>query len=259
MKPKDPSPAEVRKLIESLHPRNCGKGLLRLGGKGDGGYLIPNDLDDIKYCFSAGVGDSIDFEIALAKCSVASFLIDGSIAELPSKASYFGGWGMKFDRMFLGAINDRTTWTMERWISKYPSHNFYGNAILKMDIEGSEYEALLSTPAWILEHFRIIVVEFHSLDRMFDAFGFPLIRACFQKLNEAFQVVHLHPNNCCPLHVRDEIEIPELMEFTFYNRFRNAGSFAPFTQTYPLPLDQDNIPDKDTLALPRCWYHQSIN
>ena len=30
--------------------------LIRIGSKNDGGYLIPNILNEIKFCYSAGIG-----------------------------------------------------------------------------------------------------------------------------------------------------------------------------------------------------------
>ncbi len=62
----------------------------------------------------------------------------------------------------------------------------------------------------------------------------------------------MHPNNCCGSVVRGEIEIPRLIEMTFYNKER-------VTQTSPrtdLPhlLDRENFSTKPPLILPKCWY-----
>ena len=53
---------DVESLIRRLHPRMTDKGLIRLGPAGDGGYLVPDDLDGIEACFSPGVGDLVGFE-----------------------------------------------------------------------------------------------------------------------------------------------------------------------------------------------------
>ena len=44
----------------------------------NGGYLVPNCLDDIKFCFSAGVDDKISFENDLYNRNIKSFLADYS-------------------------------------------------------------------------------------------------------------------------------------------------------------------------------------
>ncbi len=53
---------EVRELINKLRPISCDKTLIRLGPKGDGGYLVPDDLEGIVACFSPGVGSISKFE-----------------------------------------------------------------------------------------------------------------------------------------------------------------------------------------------------
>jgi hypothetical protein len=52
----------VRCLIKRLHPVTTDKKLVRIGGEGDGGYLVPDDLDGVMACFSPGVGATASFE-----------------------------------------------------------------------------------------------------------------------------------------------------------------------------------------------------
>ena len=59
--------------------------LIRLGNEGDGGYLIPDDLNGIEACFSPGVADNVNFEKALAERKIPSYLLDKSINKLPEK------------------------------------------------------------------------------------------------------------------------------------------------------------------------------
>ena len=55
--------------------------LIRLGGRGDGAYLIPDDLENIQACFSPGVCNSKFFEDDLTnffniKCHLCDFSTD---------------------------------------------------------------------------------------------------------------------------------------------------------------------------------------
>ena len=55
--------------------------LIRLGGRGDGAYLLPDDLQNIEACFSPGVCDSKLFEDDLTKkfnidCHMCDFSTD---------------------------------------------------------------------------------------------------------------------------------------------------------------------------------------
>src|SRR5882672_12776193 len=68
--------ASILDLITKVRPQNCGKDLIRIGSDRDGGYLLPDDLEGIQYCFSPGVGASADFENHLALLNIKSFLAD---------------------------------------------------------------------------------------------------------------------------------------------------------------------------------------
>ena len=49
--------------------------LVRIGGEGDGGYLLPDDLKGIRKCFSPGVSTTAEFEKHVARTyGIKSFL-----------------------------------------------------------------------------------------------------------------------------------------------------------------------------------------
>ena len=74
---------DLKELIHSLQPEICGRELIRVGGDADGGYLLPDDLDGIEYCFSPGVSSIADFENQLADRGIRSFMADYSVKEPP--------------------------------------------------------------------------------------------------------------------------------------------------------------------------------
>ena len=236
---------DIRNLIKRLRPQDCDKDLIRVGGSGDGGYLIPDDLDGIQYCFSPGVNTSSSFESELAQRGIRSFLADFSVDGPALQRPEF-----VFDKKFLGATDRGCYMTLQSWKDKYiPDHR--GDLILQMDIEGSEYEVIFNTPDKLLDQFRIIAIEFHYLDRLFDPATFLMLQSCFDKLLTYFDVVHIHPNNCCGGVATKDIEVPTMMEFTFINK-RRVVSRKP-QLVFPHRLDVDNTGEK-TFPLPRCWY-----
>lgn len=237
---------DARQLIKKLHPLDCGFDLIRVGAKGDGGYLIPDDLNGIEYCFSPGVSDLANFESQLADLNIKSFLADYSVASLPLDRQEF-----TFDKKFLGSSDRDPYFTMTTWKEKYLK-GYIGDLLLQMDIEGYEYETILSTPETLLDQFRIMVIEFHELDKIFDAFDFTLISACFEKLLKSFYVVHIHPNNTSEVVKRGDIAIPAVMEFTFLNKRRAKRNTVQ--TAFPHPLDADCGPALRHVALPKCWY-----
>jgi hypothetical protein len=241
--------AEVFGLISRLWPQDCGKNLIRIGGNADGGYLLPDDLEGIEYCFSPGVSKVADFESDLADRNIWSFLADYSVDAPPAERPEF-----TFDKKYLGSGDTEIAFTLKSWRDKYLK-DYAGDLLLQMDIEGCEYEVLLSTPADLLNEFRIMVIEFHYLDKLFDPLVYTLYKSCFGKILKHFHVAHIHPNNCCGGVQKGEIEIPRVMEFTFYNH--NRVNHTRNRHEFPHPLDRDNVLANKSLPLPKCWYSSS--
>lgn len=239
-------PAQVLQVIRSLRAQQCGKPLVRIGAANDGGYLLPDDLTDIEYCFSPGVNQLTEFETQLAQRNICSFLADYSVDGPPKLLPQF-----VFDKKFIGANDSDTYMTLASWKQRYLPQ-YQRDLILQMDIEGSEYEVILSTPAELLRSFRIIVLELHHLEKLFEPFAHSIIKACFDKLLSSFYVVHAHPNNCAGSVTQGGLQIPSVMEVTFYNRKRATP--GAYVQQFPHPLDAANCSTLPPLQLPRPWY-----
>lgn len=218
--------------------------LLRLGDQSDGGYLVPDDLNGLDACFSPGVSQEASFEADVAKLGVPCYMADYSVDNSPIRHALFD-----FEKRYLGSENDGVYITLEHWINlKQPNGKEF---ILQMDIEGSEYGVILTTPHHILQKFRIVVIEFHHLNDIFCPAGLQLIRATFQKLLQIFDIVHIHPNNCSSLVGRGYYQVPPVMEFTFLRKDR-IFSVIPAVD-FPHALDVKNAPNLPDIVLPDCW------
>ena len=96
-----------------------------------------------------------------------------------------------FDPKFIGVVNDESTFTMDARVRTHaPSA---GDLILQMDIEVAEWPVILNVSEEVLTRFRIIVLELHFLERLFDEVDFKFMAAALDRLLRAFQIVHLHP------------------------------------------------------------------
>lgn len=237
---------KVMRLIQLLKPVDTGVELMRIGGNGDGGYLIPNDLEGIDYCFSPGVSNSSVFEKDIAKRGIHSFLADYSVDAPAEESSQF-----TFDKKFLGTYESDVFMTMKEW-KENRIKDYAGDLLLQMDIEGSEYEVFANMEETLLAQFRIMVVEFHAFERFWDKAMYNLFFNALSKLGKHFYVVHLHPNNGSFVDTCGSVSIPCSLEITFLRKDR-AKSVKPIT-TFPHPLDIDNIPNKPSIILPECWY-----
>lgn len=237
---------EVRKLIGSLAPVAIEQALIRIGGEADGGYLIPDDLSGIAAAISPGVSTEIGFDIEMAKLGIDVIMADASVAGPPEENACF-----HFHQKYVDVFEDEHNIRLD---SLCASNGAQGkdDLILQMDIEGAEYRVLLDTNVETLKRFRIMVIEFHLLDRMFARFPFHMIRAVFQKLLQFHNVVHIHPNNGFKPVTRSGLDIPPVMEFTFYRKDRFTVSEGRSLE-FPHYLDRDNLAHCPSLVLPHCW------
>lgn len=244
--PKALHDAQVRALIRSLAPVATKAELVRIGGELDGGYLVPNDLEGIEVAVSPGVATEVSFDLAMAEMGLDVLMADGSVAGPPVQNRRF-----QFHPKFIDVFDDDRNMRLDslcNLIALKPGRD----RILQMDIEGAEYRSLLDLSDEALRSFRIMVIEFHHLDQMFSHFQFRMIRATFQKLHRHHHVVHIHPNNNVKIRQRKDLQIPSVMEFTFYRKDR-AEIVRDRKLTFPHPLDRDNTKRKPSMTLPVCW------
>ena len=235
----------VRRLIARLHPVTTRLPLIRIGAEGDGGYLVPDDLDGIAACFSPGVDNRASFESAMIARGIPCFLADRSVQGPPVTHAM-----IHFEHKFLGAIDDEGTLTLDRWVAdNAPASD---DLILQMDIEGAEWIVLLNTSPELLRRFRIIVMEVHDLERLFDKHAFPIIEAAFLRLLQDFHLVHNHPNNYGSSVRVGDLVIPRVLEMTWLRKDR-ADAIASARQ-FPHPLDVVNDPKSADVVLPPEWF-----
>ena len=235
----------LRKFMHSVQPMATQFELIRVGSDGDGGYLVPDDLIGIGPCFSPGVSSSANFELDLARRGIRSFLADYSVDSAPVENPL-----LSFRKKFLGPVDDEVYIRLSTWVEECAGDS--NDLILQMDIEGDEYTVFLDSDDDLLRRFRIIVVEFHALDHLADKFSAQFVKMVFDKLLRLFEVVHIHPNNCCTPYVYKGVEVPPVLEFTFLRKDR-ALARTPIS-SFPHPLDRANVAAQPDFPLPACWY-----
>lgn len=243
------SKKELQKFLEQFRAHYISCDLVRIGGDGDGGYLLPNVFDKISYCFSPGVSYTANFEKELSeKFNIKSFMADASVEKAPLADGNFD-----FIPKFLGAHSRDQFITLSEWLvqSNLESDS---NLLLQMDIEGGEYEVLTYEDSSTLASFSAMIIEFHNLKKLFRRDFLKMVSAIFEKIYKNFSICHVHPNNSCGIASLDGIEVPRVIEVTFIRNdllddFANGKSIM-----LPHPLDSKNVDRKDDLSMPPEWW-----
>jgi hypothetical protein len=207
---------------------------------------MPDDLEGVVACISPGVSTETGFDREIAERGINVYLADASVSGPSISHERF-----HFLQKFFDTYSSESTITIDDYCSAIGGD---GDLILQMDIEGAEYRVLTSASDNLLHRFRIMVVEFHDMGHLFSRAGFREMSSVFKRLRRTHEVVHIHPNNVATSLKIGSLEIPQLLEFTFYRKDRD--SLEQRTAQFPHPLDCDNVPGNPSLVLPRCWRPQ---
>jgi hypothetical protein len=235
--------SEVLGLFNKLRPVMGGPKLIRLGGPSDGGYLIPDDLDGIDCCYSAGVGNTSLFEADLSQRGIRSLMADYSVDGPPIDDPKF-----TFLKRYVGTCDSETEIEINRWVNSGRAQT----PMLQMDIEGGEYNCLLALSPEHLRAFRIIVLEVHQIGAWRNPPFLRIANGVVAKLLADFVVVHLHANNTAPTFGTAQRRIPAVIELTLLRRDRVENGPLPWA-CLPHPLDRPNDPDQAEVPLGHCW------
>jgi hypothetical protein len=215
---------------------------VRIGNEYDGGYVLPSLALKADVVVSIGVAYDVSFDFALAQLGAQILQFDPTLDEPPSQHPNFN-----FHRLGLGTISAGEFLSFadihSKAIACNPKH-----ALLKIDIEGGEYEALLATDGELLKAYEVIACEFHDLQKLEDPVFFQLVWQTFSKLTLTHTSVHLHGNNYGGMSLVLGVPVPCVIEVSFLRR--DLGEFnASAVEPIPGPLDRANNPTIPDLFL----------
>ena len=205
-----------------------GKKKLRLGNNGDGGYVLLDDFADIKIAYSLGISNMTNFDKALADKGIDVYMYDHTINRLPYKNKKFH-WLKKG----LGAKNTRKKNLMTLMeMLEQNGHLKEKNMLLKIDVEGSEWETFNELPEEFLKKFKYIIGEFHSFKKnILKNEKSKIILSVLNKLNKTHQVFHKHCHSTIEAFVLGEYYFCNNIELSFIkregNKFENDYSIYP--------------------------------
>jgi hypothetical protein len=228
---------EREALFAELQPvklRNCELG--RFGEKNDGGYLIcANLLKDVGSAYSYGISgyDGWGCDVS-TKLNVPVHQYDCFNTTRPSCPS---GRPVFHAECVAG---ERSVDAKGRLFDSLQSQfGRNGDAdrhlVVKMDVEGAEWESILETPDEVLGRIDQMVFEFHGISR---ASG--LYMQVIEKLKRTFEIVHLHFNNYSCLGAGAPFPA-WAYEVTLVNK-RLAQVDPDGKAALPNPLDAPNLP-----------------
>lgn len=191
---------------------------VRMGRNADGGYVLLDEITTLTSAvYSYGIGTETSCEETFADRGMTVWMYDHTIDALPFSHPNFIFHKEPFDETFMRDVREAGKTNSDR-------------IVLKIDVEGAEYDGLLLCPDPFWDHFAQIVIELHGLTSDNKAAGYLLIR-----LTQHYHVIHLHANNYGAINDG----LPNTLEVTLLRKDFpiNCQETAP----YPIPgLDFPN-------------------
>ena len=159
-------------LKEKLTPFDVGHTKIHFGPQYDGGYVISQDcLNKTDVVYSLGIGTECDFDIAIANLGYKVYQYEANYPQTFKQHENF-----VYKQMYITGLS-----LMEEITNN--SHESR-SIFLSMDIEGGEYDVLLSMPDQVLDRFNQICFEMH------DVLYHPQALSLLDRLNQKFTIIH---------------------------------------------------------------------
>lgn len=227
-------------LIALLTPMEI-RHLIRVGRDFDGGYVMVDDLTRIDAAYSFGINDDVSWDEAIAGRGIEVYLYDHTIEKLPKENPRFHF----FNKGLTGHKKGEQLGTLEEFIAAN-HHQESRNLLLKMDIEGCEWDVFHQTSSATISQFSQIVLEFHRLTPFTAEASHEQKIKVLTKLAETHQCVHVHANGASVPVWIGGLVLPSLLEVTYVRRADYTDRLAPVRRRFPTTLDQptyDKWPD----------------
>jgi len=204
---------------------------VRKGTRCDGGYVMLDHAINNSIVYSLGIGWDVSWDLDMANIGCQVYQYDHTIEKLPLENPNF-----HWSKLGIGTANnnDQNFETISSLILKN-GHAHREDLILKIDIEGGEWEILEEIEENVLCQFSQIVGEFHNLFGIADADKGRIILNVFETLNKHFQLIHLHVNNSGSVGNIGGITIYETYELTYVRR--RDHSFVKSMRVFPTEFD----------------------
>ena len=241
---------QVLELYDLVRPMTCeGLGKVRVGNdKKDGGYVMADDFEGIEAALSLGIGHDISWDVEMTKLGVEIYQYDHTV-EAPVEVA--DNPRLHFHKAGIAAESDPSIpmrSLKDVMADEMSEHS--GDLILKIDIDGYEWEVFETMPQEVLKRFRQICIEIHHpLARP----GQPAKREqhldVLRRLHRDFAPVHLHANNAGPVRELSGLRVPKLLEITYIRR--DGREFRESEESFPGDFDVPNIPGKPEIPIGR--------
>jgi hypothetical protein len=218
--PRTDADARCAEAAQLLRPYAVDAELIRVGDASDGGYVMIEAFDAVG-AISVGIGGNVSWDLDVAGRGLPVGMFDPTIAAPPSAVP-----GGTFHRVGLGtpAQASASGLALEPLprLLELAGAPASGDLILKIDIEGAEWEALADIDDFA--RYPQVVLELHDLGRLQDAAAATNVLHMLRAIHATHVPVHVHANNEAGLAAFGAYWLPEVLEVSYVRRELARGA-----------------------------------
>jgi len=185
-----------------------------------------DDFGDARVALSLGVGPEVSWDADVAALGLRVLQFDHTVEGPPQANDRF-----VFHRTRVvgtpRAATDVTLADIMRRDELAADHD----VIVKIDVEGFEWEILAGTATGELARIRQIAIEFHHMRQFIEPSWRRTALAALANLHRTHACIHIHGNNWSPFTVIGGIPFPDVFEATFRSAQRPCAQ--PFGGDIP--------------------------
>lgn len=233
----------VIEALALLTPFDVDAQKVRIGPETDGGYVFIDSISTEQAILSYGISTEYRFDREMAERGHKVYMFDHTISGISDANP-----NMMWAKEGIAGVSrpEEALFSIEDHLERY---NILGDRlILKMDVEGAEFDAIGLAPEVVLSRFEQIVIEVHGLNGLEDiSFRRSFVRL-FRKINRQFTLFHVHANNCdgpSGIAITGGLPVSSLLELSYIKS--DAVKRFPSRTLYPTALDYPNVAQKDKL------------
>jgi hypothetical protein len=218
--PRTAADTRCAEAAQLLRPYATDHDLIRVGDAGDGGYVMVEAFDAVG-AISIGIGGNVSWDLDVAKRGLPIGMFDPTIAAEPTVV--IGG---TFHRIGLGTPEQASASGLAleplARLLELANAPATGDLILKIDIEGAEWDALADVDDFA--RYPQIVLELHDIGRLADADSAVNVLHLLRAIQATHLPVHVHANNEAGLAAFGAYWLPEVLEVSYVRRDLARGA-----------------------------------
>jgi hypothetical protein len=230
-----------------------GLDLVRIGGNNDGGYVMyrPNQSS---IALSLGVGPNVSWDKEMVSLGHKVYMFDPTIKRPPMKVP-----GARFHRIGVEGNNDSYPNLDLRPLKNLREDltEVSNSYVLKIDVEGAEWQAFANADPGELENYEQIAVEFHDLHKLKHPTNSGIMLRAIENILLTHDSVHIHANNYSKLIRFGQYWFPDVIEVSFVRK--NNEFVATSAESVASDFDQPNcefLDDYNLEGLIKLWINQ---